>query len=130
MTTINMNAIDAITNELAAGNKLSKALLAVYTKRNVAIPYNAKWFELEIDALELSTRTNNALRRAHLNTINDVMQYIEEGKKIGGIRNLGVTSCQEFMEAILDYAWDCMDVQERAEFLIDTVDRNASYIRG
>lgn len=129
MTTINMNALDAITNELAAGKSFSKALSAVYTKRNVSIPYKAKWFEIEIDALKLSTRTINALRRAHLNTINDVMQYVEEGKKIGGIRNLGVASCQEFMEAILDYAWDCMDAQERAEFLIDTVGRNASYIR-
>ena len=67
--------------------------------------------------MNLDSRVTNALMRSHLKTLNDVMDFIEEGNKPIDIRNLGVVSGKTLMETILDYAWDCMDVKEKAEFL-------------
>lgn len=121
--------IDRIINELANGANLSYALSTVYTKRKVVIPYEKKWFNVDIRDMNLDSRVTNALMRSHLKTLNDVMDFIEEGNKPIDIRNLGVVSGKTLMETILDYAWDCMDVKEKAEFLIDIVVRNERYLK-
>lgn len=124
-----MNTIDTIINELASGKKLSAALFNVYSKRRISIPYSSKWFDISIRDLSLNSRITNALLRQHLQTLNDIVDFIERGNKITDVRNLGVNSCYELMEAILDYAWSCMSTTEQAEFLIDIVTRNERYLK-
>lgn len=120
--------IDAIINELATGKGLSKALSAVYSKRKVSIPYNTELFDVDVRELGMSNRTTNALMRTKLTTINKLLAFIEE-HKLTDIRNLGVTSAEELMETILDYAWDNMTTSEKADFLIDIVVRNERYLK-
>jgi hypothetical protein len=116
-------------NELASGKKLSEALFNVYRKRNVVIPYSQKLFNVDVRALGMNTRVVNALMRSHLFTLNDVVKFIEQGHKLSEVRTMGDGSCVNLMETILDYAWDHMDTKERAEFLLDTAERNEEYLK-
>ena len=85
-------------------------------------------FDVGIDVLGLSNRTSNALMRASLFTVKEVINFIlEEG--IRKVRNLGVSSGVELFEAILDYSWANMTKKDRVSFLIDAVERNQNYIR-
>ena len=128
MKQTNIDALDAIVNELAAGKKISEALSAVYTKRNVAIRFNADEAIIDVRNLGLSNRGANALVRSRLKTLGAVLTYMETDK-ITELRNFGHTSCIELCEAILDYYFDRMSMREKEEFLIDTVIRNECYLK-
>lgn len=128
MTQRNIDTMDIIVNQLAEGKSLSKALSYVYTKRNVAIPYMEDAPDEHILNLGLSTRTANALMRAHLKTIKEVIEYCSNNK-VTKIQSIGVNSCTELLETILDFYWNKMDNDKRVSFLIDVVERNQNYIR-
>ena len=128
MTQRNIDIMDRIVDELASGKKLSEALNTVYEKRNVEIPYNDEMFDIKITDLNLSNRAIGALMRARLTTINEVIEY---GRKrpLSNINNFGKISGVEFLELVLNLAWDKMSKKEKVEFLIDTVERNQGNIR-
>lgn len=128
MTTRNINTMDRIVDMLAEGKKLSRALNLIYTKRNVAIPFTEEMLDARVLDLNMSTRTTNGLMRAHLRTIKDVVEFCSK-EKITKIRALGTSSCIEVFETILDHCWSKMDNEKRTDFLIDTVERNARYLR-
>ena len=127
MTQQNINVMDTIVNNLAVGKTISAALKAVYKTRNVAIPFDDKFKNISIDKLDISAPVRNTLKRAHLYTIGDIMKF---GENIGiqEIRGMGTIKGIQMMESILNYAWDHMSVDERTEFLIDTVERNTEHI--
>jgi DNA-directed RNA polymerase alpha subunit len=100
----------------------------VYSKRNVAIPYIEGNMSESVMNLRMSSRATNALLRAGIRTINDVIDFCQ-ANKITKIVNLGRSSGIEVFETILDYCWDHMSQEERVSFLIDTVERNSEYIR-
>ena len=60
--------------------------------------------EVDLEALELSVRSENCLRRAGCRTVRDVMRLVEdEGDSLRKIRNLGVKSQQEILEKVEAY---------------------------
>jgi hypothetical protein len=128
MTQRNIDVMNIIVSKMAEGTSLSKALEAVYEKRTARIPYKEECFGELIIEFGLSRRSTNALLRAKLRTIGDVVKFCNE-KKITDIAGLGAGSGIEVFEAILDYCWDNMSTNERTYFLIDTVERNSDYIR-
>lgn len=128
MTQKNIDVMDIIVSKMVEGEKFSKALEYVYTKRNVAIPFNDEDFDVRLDSLKMTMRTTNALRMAGANTINDVLD-IHRNISFSKVRNLGNRSCIELLETILDYCWDRMSNDERTLFLVDTVERNSDNIR-
>lgn len=128
MTQRNINVMDIIVNKLADGEKLSKALESVYEKRTIRIPYKEEYFEKLVIEFGLSRRSRNALLRAKLRTIGDVIKFCED-KKITDVSGLGIGSGIEVFESILDYCWGHMSNNEKTCFLIDTVERNSDYIR-
>ena len=128
MTQRNIDVMDIIVSKMAEGDKLSKALQRVYTKRNVVIPYIEDELNESVMNLGMSGRATNALLRARLRTVSDVVEFCKTNK-ITEITNLGRNSGIEVFEAILDYCWDHMSQEERISFLIDTVERNSEYIR-
>lgn len=128
MTQRNIDVMDIIVSKMAEGTKLSKALKLVYSKRHVCIPYNDNIFNVSLMKLGMTSRSTNALLRAGLITLGDVVDFCKE-QKITKIANLGQSSGIEVFETILNYCWDHMNNNERTEFLIDTVERNSEYIR-
>ena len=128
MTERNIYVMDVIVSKMVEGDKLSKALQRVYSKRNVVIPYIEDDLNESLMNLGMSGRATNTLLRARLRTVRDVVEFCKE-HKITEITNLGINSGIEVFEAILDYCWDHMSQEERVSFLIDTVERNSEYIR-
>lgn len=128
MTQRNIDVMDIIVSKMEDGTKLSKALKLVYNKRHVYIPYNENIFNVSLMALGMTSRSTNALLRAGLRTLGDVISFCNK-HKITEIANVGQSSGIEVFETILNYCWDHMDNDERTDFLIDTVKRNSEYIR-
>ena len=128
MTQKNVDVMDIIVSKMAEGETLSKALKLVYTKRNVAIPYNEEIYDVAVTALPMSHRTINTLMRGRIRTIGEVIEFCKL-QKITEVANFGRSSGIELFEAILDYCWDHMSQKERVSFLIDTVERNGDNIR-
>lgn len=126
-----MNYIETahlIASKMIEGKKLSKAMAVVYSKRELAIPCKTDIFETRIMDLKMSGRTTNALMRAKLFTIGDIVAYCERQKLIE-VKLLGKTSAIETLETILDYCWDQMSQSEQTDFLLDIAERNQHNLR-
>ncbi len=128
MTQKNIDMMDMIVSLLAKHKKISKALRYVYEKRHIILPYNKKWCQINVVDLGMSNRTTNALMRAHLTTMQDVIDYCQESA-LKDIKTFGQSAGVELLETILDVCWDNMTEQQRVDFLIDTVERNQYNLR-
>lgn len=128
MTQRNVEIMDMIVSKMAEGDTLSQALKRVYSKRNVAIPYNEEIYNVAVANLSMSNRATNSLIRGRLKTVGEVIEFCKT-QKITEVTNLGRNSGIEIFETILDYCWDRLSQKERVSFLIDTVERNSEYIR-
>lgn len=128
MTTRNIEIMDKIVDMVAAGDKISKALEKVYTKRNVIFFCNEKYLSDPISELHLSPRAYNSLMRGRLRTINDTIDCFVN-KRSDTIKGFGYLLGVETFEALLDFCWDHMDDDGKIKFLIDAVQRNEEWIR-
>ena len=128
MTQRNIYAMDMIVNKMAEGDKLSKALNGVYSTRNVCIPYKDEYCDVLLIDFGMSRRSTNALLRAKMRRLGDVIDFCKE-KKITDVAGVGKDCGIEVFETILDYCWAHMTAKEKELFLIDTVERNGAYIR-
>ena len=128
MTQQNIDTMDIVVGLLSERKPISYALYKVYSKRSVIIPYNDSVFNATIEELGLTNRTANALRRAHLVTIKDIVEFATSNG-IMKVKTFCKSSGIELFEAILDYCWNHMSNEERTNFLIRAVERNSPYIR-
>ena len=128
MTQKNINMMDKVVDELSNGKTISQALKTVYNKRSVAIPFTSIETNVPIDVLHLKSRTFNSLMRAHLKTVDSVIEFVSK-HGTSKIQNLGRSSGIELFEAILNYCWDHLNEERKVDFLIDTVERNQYFIR-
>ena len=128
MTQENIDVMDIIVSKMAEGDKFSKALERVYTKRNVMIPYNDKQFDVPITNIGLSRTAIRRLIRTKLMTLGDLVEFCNTNK-ITDIVNMGKGTGIEVFETVLDYCWSQMTAKEKELFLIDTVERNSEHIR-
>lgn len=128
MTQRNIDVMDIIVNKMVEGKTLADALSDVYTKRRVAIPYNDDMLAVSVRDLHMSSRTTNALMRAHLVTLGEAVKFCNQ-QKITDVKAMGTTGGTELFESILNYLWEEMTEDEKMSFLIDVVERNESCIR-
>jgi DNA-directed RNA polymerase alpha subunit len=128
MTLRNIEIMDIIVNKMVEGKTLADALSDVYTKRRVAIPYNDDMLAISVRNLHMSSRTTNALMRAHLVTLGEVVRLCNQ-QKITDVKAMGTSGGTELFESVLNYLWEEMTEDEKMSFLIDVVERNESYIR-
>ena len=80
--------------------------------------------ETSIEALELSQRSYNSLRRADYHTIGDVATAIASGKELKTIRNCGAKSIREIMERLFLYQYASLPSDRQKEYLLEVVKRN------
>lgn len=128
MTNMNIAVMDVIVNYLGHGYSISDALKMVYTKRHIAIPFKPEHLDYQVADLKMSTRTTLALRRNGFHTVDAVIRAGHNGE-IKDIRNLGQKSAIELYETLLNYFWERLTMDEKTDFLIDTVIRNSEYLR-
>ena len=128
MTQTNINVMDVIVNKMANGAALSKSLKYVYSTRNVCIPYKEEYSDVLLVDIGLSRRSLNALMRARMRKLGDVIEFCSENK-ITDVVGVGKDCGMDIFETILDYCWSKMSNNEKTCFLIDTVERNGIYVR-
>ncbi len=81
--------------------------------------------ETPIEALDLSVRAYNSLKRAGYGTIGDLAEAIAGGTEISKIRNCGVKSRREIMEKLFLYQYSALPQEKRAKYILEVVRMNA-----
>ena len=79
---------------------------------------------VDIDALELSVRSQNCLRRAGFQTVYDLMSGIRGTEDLKRIRNCGANSSREIMENLFLFQYQDTRPEQRGSYLYDLVQLN------
>ena len=89
---------------------------AVFGKNiNVRLSYSLSDCASSIDELSLSVRSQNALKRAGIMTLDALIDELNHGN-LKGIRNLGRKSYNEIQTKILVYGYDKLNRKEKEKF--------------
>lgn len=91
---------------------------------NVSLWFSVTACDAGIEQLELSVRSYNALRRAGIETVSQLVVGFNEGR-IKSIRNLGAKSFREIQTRILVYGFEQLTEKEKRHFILDLVEKNA-----
>ena len=92
-------------------------------KINIGFSNNA--CNASIDDLVLSVRSYNALRRANITTIGDLIERLNEGG-LKTVRNLGAKSFSEIQTKIMVYGFEQLSEKEKAAFFNYLVENNTA----
>ena len=84
----------------------------------------AQMSETPLEALALSVRSNNALKRAGFRTIGDLAKSLSEGIELRNVRNCGSKSIREIMEQLFLYQYYSFSPERREEYLLEVVALN------
>lgn len=90
---------------------------------HVTVPFTKKACETEVDAIEFSVRAMNALKRAGLFTIGDIIDSISS-EQLSRIRNLGKKTVNEIQTRILQYGYERLTENEKKRFFYEVVENN------
>lgn len=82
--------------------------------------------DTSIDVLVLSVRSYNALRRANVSTLGDLIERLNEGG-LKSIRNLGVKSYSEIQTKMLVYGFSQLSEKEKYSFFYNVVENNTAW---
>ena len=89
----------------------------------VNIGFSKSACDVSIEELVLSVRSYNALRRANVTTLGDLIEKLNEGD-LKSIRNLGAKSYSEIQTKMLVYGFDRLSEKEKYEFFCRLVENN------
>ena len=103
---------------------LVEALYHVFRKNiNVQIGFSASDSASGIDVLNLSVRSYNALCRADIMTLHELIGRLNEGS-LKNIRNLGAKSYSEIQTRMMVYGFDHLSDREKNDFFLYLVENN------
>lgn len=89
----------------------------------VKLNYTLKDCEASIDELNLSVRSQNALKRAGILTLDTLIDELNAGN-LKGIRNLGRKSYSEIQTKMLVYGYERLNTREKANFFEELIEEN------
>lgn len=75
----------------------------------------------DIDILALSPRSNNALKRNHIDTIGQIMERFDD---LDALRNIGTISVREIRKKTAEFLYEAMSVNDRKAFWKEFVSLN------
>ena len=105
-------------------NGLIPTLYGTFGKSvKVSVPFSKKACDTEVDNIEFSVRAMNALKRAGLFTIGDIIDCITR-EELSRIRNLGKKTVNEIQTRILSYGYERLTENEKKRFFCEVVDNN------
>ena len=105
-------------------NGLIPTLYGTFGKSvKVSVPFSKKACDTEVDNIEFSVRAMNALKRAGLITIGDIIDCITR-EELSRIRNLGKKTVNEIQTRILSYGYERLTENEKKRFFNEVVDNN------
>ncbi len=109
---------------------LVETLYRVFGKNiKVYIGLSKSACDASIEELVLSVRSYNALRRANISLIGDLIELLNEGG-LKSVRNLGVKSFREIQTKILVFCFEKLSVREKNAFFERLVENNTFNIYG
>lgn len=91
----------------------------------VNVGFSKSACDASIEELVLSVRSYNALRRANVSTLGDLIERLNEGG-LKSIRNLGAKSYSEIQTKMLVYAFERLSEKEKTEFFYNLVNNNTA----
>lgn len=121
-----MNKTEVIKNLVEAEKQygLVETLHHVFGQNiRVNIGFTSKACNSGIEELALSVRSYNALRRANVSTLGDLIGRLNQGG-LKSIRNLGVKSYREIQTKMLVYGFDLLSEKEQIRFFDDLIENN------
>lgn len=86
-------------------------------KLRFPIYINEKLKTTEIEALDLSVRSNNCLHRAGFKTIGELVESIEGAEDLRKIRNCGSKSVDEIMEQLFCYQYVQLEGEKKEKYI-------------
>ena len=89
----------------------------------VCMGFSAGACNADIDELALSVRSYNALRRANIITIGELIEQLNEGE-LKTLRNLGVKSISEIKTKIMLYGFEQLSEKGKEEFFQYLIEKN------
>ena len=81
--------------------------------------------EAPLENLELSVRSYNCLKRAGMRTVGDLVEGIEGREDLLKIRNLGMRSAEEIMQAVMEYQYFLLSEEGKIRYLRRVEELNA-----
>ena len=91
----------------------------------VNVGFSKSACDSSIEELALSVRSYNALRRANVTTLGDLIERLNEGG-IKSIRNLGAKSFSEIQTKMLVFGFERLSEKEKSEFFHFLVENNTT----
>ena len=86
--------------------------------------------EAPLEDLELSVRSYNCLKRAGMRTVGDLVEGIDGRTDLLKIRNLGMRSANEIMQAVMEYQYDLLSEEGKSRYLKRLAELNEDTITG
>ena len=128
---MNKNKIYAELYESVSQNGLIAGIRSVFGRQGkIRLGFSKKICYTDIEEIELSVRTYNALKRNGVNTLGDAIDALNDGRLMN-FRNLGLKSYVEVKTKIIDYGYNALNENEKKAFLADIVEINVNqYIYG
>lgn len=91
----------------------------------VNVGFSKSACDSSIEELALSVRSYNALRRANVTTLGDLIERLNEGG-LKSIRNLGAKSFSEIQTKMLVFGFERLSEKEKVEFFNYLVENNTA----
>lgn len=91
----------------------------------VNVGFSKSACDSSIEELALSVRSYNALRRANVSTLGDLIERLNEGG-LKSIRNLGAKSFSEIQTKMLVFGFESLSEKEKIEFFHFLVENNTA----
>lgn len=122
-----MNKTETVTTLTDAAKQHGPvdALYRVFGKSvRVRVGFSQSVCRCAVEELMLSVRSYNALRRAQVTTLGELIDRLQEGS-LKGIRNLGRKSISEIQTKVLLFGFERLSEKEKGAFFHFVCDNNA-----
>ena len=116
-----------IVNELMKSSKERGFITTLYelfgksVKANISFTKSA--CETSVDDLDFSVRANNAMKRAGIFTVGEIIDMISNDE-LSHIRNLGKKTANEIKARVLAYGYECLSEYGKVQFFYDFIEKN------
>lgn len=76
-----------------------------------------KYKDIGIEALNLSVRAENCLKRARINTVYDLMTKISGRSDLDKIRSCGLNTSRSIMEELFVFQYESLSKEQREKYI-------------
>lgn len=119
-------AMEVYDRDFLADLKYMMDSIKIKDKSKMGLPLNYKkdFEKIDIEYLNLETRSNNVLRRYHVNDMGDLMDHF---KDLAKYRNCGKNSVKEIKEKFLQFWYERLSENQVKMFWEDFAKANGVY---